>query len=201
MISQWWLYGRKWPSPPSAKKEIKSPKNKIVPRSLKFSKPPSYKTQGEGVGGVHTMENKDTNTDYQKIVRVGDQKWEIVESTFGIILFEIHIHYFLYREFSTPTPPKVHSNDPHLKCQFPPKITIWHKSLLYTRSEKWLNLPPLPHHPGGGGGGGCFHNYTNICIHILPTRAMNCEKCQLCHQPVTTENFLLPTHTDPYALS
>ena len=152
MISQWWLYGRKWPSPPSAKKEIKSPKNKIVPRSLKFSKPPSYKTQGEGVGGVHTMENKDTNTDYQKIVRVGDQKWEIVESTFGIILFEIHIHYFLYREFSTPTPPKVHSNDPHLKCQFSPKITIWHKSLLYARSEKWHNWPPLPHPPGGGGG-------------------------------------------------
>ena len=29
----------------------------------------------EGVGGrVFTMENKDTNTDYQKVVRVGDQK-------------------------------------------------------------------------------------------------------------------------------
>ena len=59
------------------------------------------------------MENKDTNTDYQKVVRVGDQKWEIVETTFGIIfLFEIRIHYFLYREFSSPTwkkspPPKV----------------------------------------------------------------------------------------------
>ena len=46
------------------------------------------------------MENKDTNTDYQKVVRVGDQKWEIVETTFGIIfLFEIRILYFLYREF------------------------------------------------------------------------------------------------------
>ena len=50
------------------------------------------------------MENKDTNTDYQKVVRVGDQKWEIVDTTFGIMfLFEIHIHYFLYREFSSPT--------------------------------------------------------------------------------------------------
>ena len=36
------------------------------------------------------MENKDTNTDYQKVVRAGDQKWEIAETTFGIIfLFEI----------------------------------------------------------------------------------------------------------------
>ena len=33
------------------------------------------------------MENKDTNTHYQKYVRVGDQKWEIVEITIGIIFF------------------------------------------------------------------------------------------------------------------
>ena len=31
------------------------------------------------------MENNDTNTDYPKFVRVGDQKWEIVEITIGII--------------------------------------------------------------------------------------------------------------------
>ena len=30
------------------------------------------------VGGVYAMENRDANTDYQKVVRVGDQKWEIV---------------------------------------------------------------------------------------------------------------------------
>ena len=48
------------------------------------------------------MEKKDTNTDYQKVVRVGDQKWEIVETTFGIIfLLEIHIHYSL-KEFQAP---------------------------------------------------------------------------------------------------
>ena len=44
------------------------------------------------------MENKDTNAEYQRIVRVGDQKWEIVEFTMGIfllLLFEIRIHYFL----------------------------------------------------------------------------------------------------------
>ena len=51
------------------------------------------------------MENKDTNTDYEKFVRVGDQKWEIVEITIRIIFFcyEICIHYFLYQEFSSPT--------------------------------------------------------------------------------------------------
>ena len=33
------------------------------------------------------MENKDTNTDHQKIVRVGKQKREIAEITIGIIFF------------------------------------------------------------------------------------------------------------------
>ena len=51
------------------------------------------------------MENKDTNTDYQKVVRVGDQKWEIVETTFRIIfLFEIRIHYILYRVLKSHPP-------------------------------------------------------------------------------------------------
>ena len=65
------------------------------------------------VGEVYTMENKDTNTDYQKFARVGDRKWEIVDITIGIIfLLENSIHYFLYREFSSPTwkkspPPEV----------------------------------------------------------------------------------------------
>ena len=31
------------------------------------------------------MENKDTKTDYQEVVRPGDQKWEMVEITIGII--------------------------------------------------------------------------------------------------------------------
>ena len=50
------------------------------------------------------MENKDTNIGYQKFVRVGDQKREIVEITIAIsFLLEICIYYFLYREFSNPT--------------------------------------------------------------------------------------------------
>ena len=60
-----------------------------------------------GVEGVHTMENKDTNTDYQKFVRVGDLMWEIVEITISMIfLLDIHIHYFLYSEFSSQVPPE-----------------------------------------------------------------------------------------------
>ena len=59
------------------------------------------------------MENKNRNTDYQKFVRVGNQKWEIAEVTIGIVfLLEIRNHCFLYREFLSPTwkkspPPKV----------------------------------------------------------------------------------------------
>ena len=50
------------------------------------------------------MKNKDRNTGYQKIVRVGDQKLEIVESTIGIIFFVWNSNsLFLYWEFSSPT--------------------------------------------------------------------------------------------------
>ena len=52
------------------------------------------------MGGVYTMENKNTGIDYQNVRRVGNQKWEIIEISIGIIfLFEIPSHYFLYREF------------------------------------------------------------------------------------------------------
>ena len=39
------------------------------------------------------MENNDTNTDYHKFVRVGDQKWEIVEITIGIFFFFFYLRY------------------------------------------------------------------------------------------------------------
>ena len=48
-------------------------------------------------------------------------------------LLEICIHYFLYREFSSPT----------WKKSPPPKVPIlWPKSLLYKCSEKWLSPSP-----------------------------------------------------------
>ena len=65
--------------------------------------------------GLYTMENKDANTDYQKVVRVGNQKSEIVEITIGIIFFCFQVGSFQV------LPEK---NHPHLKCQFPPKIPI-----------------------------------------------------------------------------
>ena len=77
-----------------------------------------------GGGGVYTMENKDTKTDYQEVVRVGDQKWEMVEITIRIIFFCLRFIFtiFIYTgNFQVP-PEKYHL---HSKCQFPPKIPIW----------------------------------------------------------------------------
>ena len=37
------------------------------------------------VGGVYTMQTMDTNTEYQKVVRVGDQMGKIVKITVRII--------------------------------------------------------------------------------------------------------------------
>ena len=97
------------------------------------------------------MENNDTNTDSHEFVRLGDQKWEIVEITMGIIFFNFCLRYvftiFYTGRFQVP-PKKYH---PHLKGQFPPEILIWPKSLLYEHSEKWLSPLLAPHHPGGEG--------------------------------------------------
>ena len=51
---------------------------------------------------------------------------------------------------SFQVPPE--KNHCHLKCQFPHKIPIWPKSLLYEHSEKWLSPTPHPQSPRGGGG-------------------------------------------------
>ena len=109
---------------PFPKKEIRSPQYRRSPRNLKSSQPLATRHKkklaphkknicGWGKGGVYTMENKDTNTEYQKFVRVLDQKCEIVElnsESFFCLRFLFTI--FFYREFSSPTrkkspPPKV----------------------------------------------------------------------------------------------
>ena len=46
--------------------------------------------------GVYAMENKDTNTDYQKVVGVGDQIWEILEITIEIFFFFFLIFYSVF---------------------------------------------------------------------------------------------------------
>ena len=117
----------------------------LVTRHGKKNSPPQK--QYLWLGGVYTIENKDTNTDYQKFVRVADQKWEIVEITVGIIFFCLRFLFTIYKEYSSP----IEKNHTHLKCTFPSKILIWPKYLLHKCSEKWLIPPPIPSSPGGRG--------------------------------------------------
>ena len=50
------------------------------------------------------MENKRTNTDYQKFVRVGNKSEKLLKlQSESFFLLDIRIHYFLYKEFSSPT--------------------------------------------------------------------------------------------------
>ena len=67
-----------------------------------------------GMGWLYTMENKDTKADYQEVVRVGNQKWGIVETAIRIIflVWDSYSLFFISRKFSSPTwknssPPKV----------------------------------------------------------------------------------------------
>ena len=94
------------------------------------------------------MENNDTNTDYHKFVRVGDQKWEIVEITIGIFFFFFCLRFvftiFYTGSFQVPTK----KNHPHLKCQFQPKIPIWPKSNMNI-VKNGSALPPPPPSPRG----------------------------------------------------
>ena len=42
------------------------------------------------------MENKDVNTDYQRVVRLGDQKWQIVEITIKISFVCLFVCLFIW---------------------------------------------------------------------------------------------------------
>ena len=58
------------------------------------------------------MENKDTNTDYQKFIRVGDQTWEILGGFFCLFFCLRFVFTIFYTgSFHVPpekiTPPKV----------------------------------------------------------------------------------------------
>ena len=67
--------------------------------------------------------NKDTKTGYQEVVKVGDQKWEMVEITIGIIFYiwDSYLLFFIYvGNFQVPskkiTPTQ--SANSHPKSQF-----------------------------------------------------------------------------------
>ena len=68
------------------------------------------------------MEIKDTNTDYQKFVRAGDHKSEIVEITIRIIFFCLRFKFTIFYTGSFQVPPEKYH--PHLESQSPPKILI-----------------------------------------------------------------------------
>ena len=152
MTGHWWLYGRKRLSPLCQKGNYVPPKQK-GPKKFEIFQATSYKTRKKilslhkrNICLLYTMENKNTNTDYQKVVRIGDQQWYCSNYIWNHFLFGIRIHYLLHREFSSSTWKK----SPHLKCQFPPKITIWHKSLhIHVLKNGSTPPPPLPpHYPG-----------------------------------------------------
>ena len=133
---------------PQKKKNRRTPRKRLQGTKKNFS---ASQKKYLWVGEVSTMENKDINTDYHIVVRVEDQKWEIIETTFEIIfLFEIRIHYFLYREFQVTTI----KNHPYLKCQSAPptKKSLFEKSPFYIHILKNGSTPPFPrHHPGRKG--------------------------------------------------
>ena len=60
------------------------------------------------------MEHKDTNTDYQKFVQVGDQKWENVEITIKIIFYCLRFVFTIFYTGSFQVQPE--KNNSHLKC-------------------------------------------------------------------------------------
>ena len=62
------------------------------------------------------MENKNTNTDYHKFVRVGNQKWEIVEITIKIIFFCLRLLFTIFYTGNFQVPPE--------KKSPPPKVSI-----------------------------------------------------------------------------
>ena len=55
------------------------------------------------------MENKDTNTDHQKFVRVGKQKWEIAEIAIGIIFFCLRFAFTIFYTESFQVPSEKNS--------------------------------------------------------------------------------------------
>ena len=64
------------------------------PRNFKFYQP--LATRYEIFFLASQYHGNDTKTDYQEVVYAGDQKWEMIETTIGIIffLFEMHIIIF-----------------------------------------------------------------------------------------------------------
>ena len=97
---------------PPLPKRILVPPTQKVPKKSELFPAPTYKIRKKilapqkkylwlGGGRVYTMENKDTKTDYQKLVRAEDQKCKMVEITIGMTF--VFIIFYIYSKFSSPT--------------------------------------------------------------------------------------------------
>ena len=99
-------------------------------------------------GGVYTMENNETNTDHHKLVRVRNQKWEIVEITIGTIFFfffawDLYSLFFIQGVFKS-----------HLKKSPPTEkpIPTQNSNLISPIWAFWkMAQPPSPMRGGGVG--------------------------------------------------
>ena len=98
------------------------------------------------------MENNDTKTDYQEIVRAGDQMWEMVEITIGIIFFCLFVWdscplFFICAGNFQVSPtwkkyphPKVPIPTPNPNLTYVPTIqTFWKMAQTFPL----LSLPPI----------------------------------------------------------
>ena len=85
------------------------------------------------------MENKDTNTEYQKFVRVGDKKWELIEITIKIFFFCLRFLFTIFHTWKESPQPKVPipTQNPDLTYVSPVK-EFW----------KMAQPPPAPTSPG-----------------------------------------------------
>ena len=110
------------------------------------------------------MKNKDTNTGYQNIVRVGDQRSETLKNKSELsFLFETQLHYFHTGYFQVPPEKK----SPPPKGPIPIQKSDLICASYINLQNKWLNH--LPHHrarnaegKGRGGGGGLEQTKINI---------------------------------------
>ena len=121
MIGHLWLYGRKWSSSPSPKKETRCPQYRSSPKNLKFSQP------------LATRYEKKYS--FTKKIFVGSreyipwkQKWKIVEITIGIFFFFLDSYSLFFTLL---------------------KIMIWPASPLYKHFPNG-SAPPPPHYHLGG---------------------------------------------------
>ena len=140
MIGHWWLYGRKWSSSPLPNRKLGSPNTEApqeiwnLPSPRKTRKKNSLPQKKIFVGRGDYVPWK-IRIQIQTTVKLRNCRNYNQDNFFPWDLYSI----FLYRELSSPS----WENHPHLKCQFPSKIRIWPKSILYKHSEKWLSpLPP-----------------------------------------------------------